>query len=265
MKFFALLVMFSSLLFSKVYYAKVEPFELRNISSNVSGLVTFTADSKVGQKLSSRPYIKIDSKLNKVELDKVEQKIKYLKNTLQSTQKILENLKLSLEKKRENYKTIESLSVKSRLEKDKEFYDLMGSENSYLSTQKEINSLKIQLADLALRDSQLKRSLQDKSLRAKGLILYSILVKAGQVVNITTPLAQVADTSHGRLIIYLDYEDIKNIEKKVVYIDGKKTSYKVSRILHIADSTNISRYRAEVIIDAPKIFSKLVKVELKDE
>lgn len=257
--------MFSSLLFSKVYYAKVEPLELRNISSNVSGLVTFTADSKVGQKLSSRPYIKIDSKLTKIELHTVEQKIKYVKNTLQSTQKILKNLKLSLEKKRENYKKIESLSVKSRLEKDKEFYDLMGSENSYLNTQKEINSLKIQQVDLELREHQLKRTLKDKSLSAKGLILYSIRVKVGQVVTIATPLAQVADISHGRLIIYLDYEDVKNIEKKVVYIDGKKTLYKVSRIVPIADSTNISRYRAEVIIDAPKIFSQLVKVELKDE
>ena len=256
--------MSASLLFSKVYYSKVEPFELQNISSNVSGMITYTADSKVGQKLGSRAFIKIDSELDKVELKSLEEKIEYVSSTLQASEEILKNLNATLLKKRENYKTVESLSVKSRLEKDREYYDLIATENSYLNTQKEINNLKVQLADLYTRQAQLKRNLKDKAVSAKGMVLYSIAVKAGQVVTMATPLAQVADLSHGRLIIYLDYEDVEKAEKLVVYIDGQKTDYRVSRILNIADSKNISKYRAEIIIDAPAVFSKLVKVELKD-
>jgi len=56
-----------------------------------------------------------------------------------------------------------------------------------------------------------------------------------------------------------------NAEQKSVYIDGKKTSYKISRLLNIADSKNISKYMAQIIIKSPKIFSKLVKVELKND
>lgn len=45
----------------------------------------------------------------------------------------------------------------------------------------------------------------------------------------------------------------------------KKTAYKISRLLNIADSKNISKYMAQIIIESPKLFSKLVKIELKSE
>ena len=51
----------------------------------------------------------------------------------------------------------------------------------------------------------------------------------------------------------------------MVYIDDKKTNYKISRVVNIADSQNISRYMAQIVINSPEVFSKLVKVELKDE
>ena len=91
------------------------------------------------------------------------------------------------------------------------------------------------------------------------------MVKPGKVVGISTPLAKIADVSKAILTIYLDEDDIKDARKKVLYIDGKKTSYKISRFLNIADAKNISKYMAQIIIKSPKLFSKLVKIELKDE
>ena len=78
-------------------------------------------------------------------------------------------------------------------------------------------------------------------------------------------VAKIADTSKGKLVIYLDPEDIEGIETKRIYLDGVKTSYKVERLLKIADSKNISKYRAEILVKAPELFSKLLKVELRDE
>ncbi|PHQ57927.1 MAG: HlyD family secretion protein, partial [Sulfurimonas sp.] len=124
-------------------------------------------------------------------------------------------------------------------------------------------NLKVQITDLKLRRAYLQRSIDDKRLIADGFVLYNLLVKPGQVVGISTPLAKVADVSKAKLTIYLDEADVVNVKKKLVYIDGKKTSYKVSRVLSIADSINISKYMAQIIIKAPKIFSKLAKVELK--
>ena len=264
-KILTLMLLMSSLLFSKVYYSKIEPYEVRNISSNVSGLVEFIDEDMIGKKLSSKAYIRIDSELDAKELKYIKDKLLYLRDTVAVNESMLENLKKSLIRKRENYKQIENLKIKSRIEKDKEFYDLVSSENSYLATQKEINSLKTQITDLKLRQAQLTRSIKDKNLSAKGFILYSIDVKVGQVVGMSTPLARIADTSRAILTIYLDEVDVTDAKNRVVIIDGKKTNYKISRILNIADSKNISKYMAQIIIKSPKIFSKLAKIELEEK
>lgn len=264
LKFIIILLLTYSALFSKVYYSKVEPYELRYISSNVSGLVTFINEDMIGKRLSSKAYLTIDSKINNKELRSVTQKISILKNTIEVNKDILNNLKELLAKKRKNYKEIKNLKIKSQIEKDKEFYNLVTSENSYLNTQKAINTLKTQIDDLELREAELKRNIDDKSLSARGYTLYSIEVKVGQVVNVSTLLAKIADTSRAILTIYLDAEDMPNAKNKIVYINGKRTDYKIDRLLDIADSKNISKYKAQIIIKAPKLFSKLAKIELRD-
>lgn len=263
MKFITLLFLLSTLLFSKIYYAKVEPYELRTISSNVSGLVLFTDEDMIGKKLSSSSYIKIDSELDEQELKSINSKLIYLKNTVNANEKVLKNLEELLKKKRVNYDKVKVLKIKSSVEKDREFYDLVSSENQYLNTMKEINNLKIQIADLNLRKSYLVRSVKDKNLKAEGFVLYSISVKVGQVVGISSQLAQVADISRAKLSIYLDEEDLVGINQKNIYLDGVKSEYKLSRVLKIADSKNISKYMAQIIIKSPAIFSKLVEIELK--
>lgn len=265
MKTFFILFFMTTLGFSKVYYSKVEPYEIRNISSNVSGLVLYTQDNKIGKKLLAKPYLLIDSELDEEELKNINTKLAYLKDMIVTNQNVLQNLEKSLKKKNENYNKIKSLKIKSTVEKDREFYDLVGSENQLLSTQKDIQNLNIQISDLKLRSKQLKRSISDKKLVANGFVLYSISVKVGQVVGIATPLAQVADISKAKLTIYLDEEDALNAQSKVVYIDGIKSKYKISRLLNIADSKNISKYMAQIITKPPQLFSKLVKVELKNE
>ncbi len=265
MKFF--LILFFSVIgvFASEYYAKVNPYEIRDISSNVSGQVTFIDEDKIGFKLSSKPYLQIDSVLDYKELKSIKEKLNYLRYTVKVNDKILNNLRSSTEKKRANYKRVAALKIKSQIEKDKEYYDMVISENSLLNTDKEIQNLKVQITDLKLRQAQLRRSVYYKNLKAEGYVLYELLVKPGQVVNIATPLAKVADVSRAKLVIYLNESDLADVEKKVVYLDGIKTLYKVTRVSHIADSKNISKYMAQIIINAPTVFSKLVKIELKDE
>jgi len=231
-------------------------------AGNFDGILIAHEDM-LGNTLSSTPYLRIDTKLDTSELKFTKEKIQYLKNTVKLNENIVLNLKVSLEKKRLNYERVKKLKIKSSLEKDKEFYDLVSSENSSLSTLKEINTLKTQVTDLEIRKKQLLRSINDKSLSAKGFKLYSLEVKVGEVVSKGTPLAIIMDTSRAILTIYLNEEDVLNAKKSVVYINGKKTTYRIDRFLNIADSKNISKYMAQIIIKAPKIFSKLAKVELK--
>jgi len=258
--FFSVMIVFGS-----EYYAKVNPYEIRSISSNVSGQVTFIDENKLGFMLSSKPYLQIDAILDYKELHYIKDKLEYLRNSVKINQNILKNLQTSTQKKRDNYKRVESLKIKSQIEKDKEYYDMIASENQLLTTDKEIQNLKVQITDLKLRQAQLKQNVEYKNLKAEGFVLYELLVKPGQVVSPSTPLAKVADISKAKLIIYLNASDVVDANKKNIYLDGKKTSYKITRISHIADSKNISKYMGQIIIDAPAIFSKLVKIELKNE
>lgn len=265
MKILTILILTYTLSFAKVYYSKVEPYEVRAISSNVSGLVVSIDENMIGKKLTSKAYIRIDSELDAKELVFIKEKLEYLREIVKVNQDVLVNIEKSLVRKRENYKRIEDLKFKSSVEKDKEYYDLVSSENLYLSTQKEIQNLKIQITDLKLREAHLQRSIEDKYLSDKDFVLYEISVKVGQVVGISTPLAKVADISRALLTIYLDEPDVADAKNKVIYINGEKTSYKISRALSIADAKNISKYMAQIIIDSPDLFSKLVTIELKDK
>ena len=55
-------------------------------------------------------------------------------------------------------------------------------------------------------------------------------------------------------------EEIKN---KEIYIDGIKSDIKISKIYDVADNTNISAYKVELILNDVKTFSRLVKIEFK--
>ena len=265
LKILGLLLFLTTLAFSNVYYSKVQPYEIRDIASNVSGQVIYTNENMIGKKLSKKAFIKIDDALDRDELKSIREKLQYLQATLETNKEILKNLEQALKRKKANFKRIESLSIKSKVEKDREFYDVVGSQNSYLATQKEINSLKTNISDLNLREKQLVKSINDKNIAAEGFVLYSIKVKPGSVVNLGTPLASVADVSKAILTIYLDGDDLQNLNKRTLYINGKKSNYKISRISKIADTKNISRYKAQIIIKAPQVFSKVFKIELKKD
>jgi hypothetical protein len=265
MKLIATLFLSISTIFAYEYYSKVEPVEVRNISSNVSGVVLRADEENLGKKLSTKAYIKIDSYIDEKELKYTKEKLEFLRGTVAVNEEVLKNLQSSLVRKRKNYESVEALKIKSQVEKDREYYDLINSENQLLNTKKEIQNLKVQITDLKLRHDRLEQIIQDKNLTADGFVLYELSVKPGQVVNISTPLAKVADTSNAKLTIYLNRDDLVDAQKKVVYLNGEKTPYKINRVVNIADSKNISKYMAQIVIDPPNVFSSLVKVELKDE
>ncbi len=258
-----ILALLASSLLAKDYYAKVEPYEMYNISSNVGGEVIMVNESFEGQILGSKPYILIDSSLDKKELKAVTLKLTLLKDMIKANNKLIKNYEEIVKRKQENYNRIKDLDIKSQSDKDREFYDLVSSQNQYISTLKEIDNLKTQEADLTFRSSQLNKSIKDKTLNAKGKMLYKLEVKKGQVVNVTTPLAKIADISKAKLELFLSYNELEDIKNKTVYIDGKKTSYKIEALWDVADEKHLSSYKARIIVKAPKQFSKLVKVEFK--
>jgi hypothetical protein len=247
------------------YYAKVEPYEIRTVASNVSGLVVFADEKREGKRLGSGAYIRIDDELDRVELEKTRSKISLLENAIVLNREMAVNYRRIIEKKAANYERVQALKMRSQVEKDREFYDFVATQNQLLALQKESENMKIQVNDLQVRQRRLERSIADKSLRAPGYVLYALLVKEEQVVTPGTPLAQIADVSKARLTLYLNAGDRERAMDRTIYLDGKKSPYRVERLWNITDAKQLSSYRAEIIIDAPEQFSRLVKVEFRDE
>ncbi len=250
---------------AKEYYAKIEPYEVLNVSSNVNAQVVSVRENVEGFELGQRSYLNMDDIVDKEELKRTENKIKLFQGVAKSNEKLLKNYELILEKKRANYEKIKDLTIKSDTEKDREFYDLMGSENQYIATLKDNDNLAASISDLQLRTVQLKKSISDKHLSAQGYVLYKLMVKPGQVVNPGTMVAQLADISKGKLTLFLTANDFTDVKKKSIYLDGVKTAYTIERLWSITDDKHISSYKAVIIIDAPERFSQLVKVEFKGE
>jgi hypothetical protein len=252
-------------LFGGEYYAKAEPYEIRTVASNVSGLVMLADETREGKRLGSGAYIRIDDELDRVELEKTRAKIVLLKNAIALNSEMAANYERIIAKKALNYERVQALKMRSQVEKDREFYDYVATQNQLLALRKESENMQIQINDLQIRQRRLERNIADKSLRAPGYVLYALLVKEDQVVTPGTPLAQIADVSRARLTLYLNGEDRERVMDQTIYLDGKKSPYRIERLWNIADAKQLSSYRAEIIIDAPEQFSHLVKVEFRDE
>lgn len=263
MRFLVVIMALCLAMEAKEYYAKAEPYEILNVSSNVSAEVLFTDTAAQGKVLGKRPYVVMDDKLDRIELQSVEGKIGALQNTLEHNRQMAKNYAQMIEMKQANFDRIKELKIKSSVEKDREYFDLLSSRNSLLVIQKEIESLNIQLGDLKLRRAQLQKSIADKHLAAPGFVLYALTVKASAFVNPGTPLAQIADVRKAKLTLYLSASEAQEAQSKTLYLNGKKTDYKIERLWKIADDRKLSSYRAEIIIAPPKQFSRLVKVEFK--
>ena len=98
MKFFISIFFIITISYAKVYYAKVEPFELREISSNISGLVVYADENLIGKRLADKPYIKIDSEIDQKDLKSVKEKLVYIKSIIEINEAVLVNLEESLSK-----------------------------------------------------------------------------------------------------------------------------------------------------------------------
>jgi hypothetical protein len=183
---------------------------------------------------------------------------------IESNQNNLSSLSESLERQEAYYNRISTIISASETQKDKAFYSYISAKTQYFSTQEKIDSLKKQKLDLNYNIERLKDSISKKSIRVKKRFLYKLLVNRGDFVNMGVPLAQIKNLTRAKLVLFLEADEIKDIKSKKIYIDGKVTKYKISKIWSVTDEKFISSYRTEIVIKNPKkSFSKLLKVEFK--
>ena len=251
------------LLSAKVHYAKVEPYENITLKAAVSAQVTKATIELEGLTVN-KTIIKLDDKLDQNKLKSSHASLKLIQSMIQTNQNILAALKQSLNKQKAYHLRIENIGSASKTQKDNAFYAYTNAKTQYFTTKEKIDSLKKQQLDLNYEVARLKDSLSKKSIKLNNMFLYKLLVNKGDFVNMGTALAEVKDLSKGKLVLFLESSELENIKSKTIYIDGKASKFKVSKIWEVADEKFISSYRTEIIVHNPKnMFSKLLKVEFK--
>ena len=261
---------FSGMLFmpilacAQIHYAKLEPVETYSVKSAVSGKVLFADDSKEGQVGGSEPVVKIDDIVDREQRRALRVALDVLKETLTLTEDMIDNQKRVYERDRDYYERIKRLKTKSKTEKDRVFATMSASKNQLLSLKEKRATLKRQIAETEYQLAQLDDRIKKKSVSAKGLYIYKVAVRADDYVNPGVLLLTAMDIKRGRLTLYLDADEVENLDSKKIYLNGKPTDLKFSKVLKVADSVHISSYRAEIVVDKPeRLFSKLIKVEIK--
>ncbi len=257
---------FSLYLFAGVYYAKVEPVESYTIKSAASGKVLNSIQEAEGRVSKGGVIVQLDDMLNKEDLKNSKLKLNVLEEMLKITQKNLENAKKIAKIREKNYNKIKNLKTKSRVEKDNELVNMINSENQVLSLMSSSESLKSQINDQKYKIASLEDLISKKRITIpKGFLIYRLYIKDGDYVGVGTPVADIHDISKAKLTIFVSREDYTLAKDGVIYIDGEKTDYKINKLWDVADTQNISSYKAEIVIPAPKVFSHLIKIELKSK
>ena len=263
MKFLIIFLM-PLVLISKVHYAKVEPFESVIVKSAVSGLVMDVDLSTEGEMVDGKRVIYLDDVLDKVNLESSQKSAVLLQQMLEINKDIASSLKDTVERQEGYYTRINKLSTASKTQKDNAYSSFTSAKTQYLSTREKIVNLEKQILDMNYKIAQLEDTIEKKSLFLKNQYVYKLMVRKGDYVAPGSALVQVMDASRAKLVLFLEPETLKDIDQKIVYLDGEKTDYKIDKVWKIADEKFISSYRAEIYIPSPKgAFSKLVKVEIK--
>jgi len=259
-----LLLLLPLSLFAKVHYAKVQPLETITLKSAVSAQVTQAKIKLEGKNITKSTIIKLDDRLDRTKITSSKESIKLINSMLSTNKEILSSINKSLKRQQAYYGRIENIASASKTQKDNAFYSYINTKTQYLSTKEKIDSLKKQRLDLKYEINRLKDNLSKKTITIKNRFLNKLLVHRGDYVNMGTSLAELKDLTSAKLVLFLELAELKDIKKKVIYIDEKATMYKISKIWSVTDEKYISSYRTEILIKNPKEnFSKLLKVEFR--
>ena len=234
----------ATLLFA--YDAKVDPFDTYKIKSAVSGAVVRVYKNLEAKNITAT-IVKIDDKQNLIDLKNLQSQVKILKDEIINQQAIVK-------RKEKTYLIYKKLKTKSKTEKDLKFFDYLNAKNQLLNLKSQQNST---LASI----EKLKDIISKKNIKAKGY-LFKIYVNEGDYVAPGVLIADVYDISKQKLTIYVPIDEVDKIKTKNIYINGKKSEFKIYKIWNVPDTQYVTSYKVELVGNGLN-FGDIVKVEFK--
>ena len=255
-------IIFTIFAYADVHFAKLEPIRSLTIKSEVNGKVVMAKEAQEGSVVNG-VIVKIDDRLDKIDLKNSHSSLLLIDKMLKINKELLPILKKSMQKKLNLFKKVAPLSSTSVSQKDSLYSAYVSAKTQYSGVMEKILNLESQKVTLLQKIATLSDRLRKKSIKVQNMYLYNLSVKRGEYINIGMPIATISDINQAKLTIYLSEDELKDINKKSIYINDKKTDLKFSKIWKIADSKYISSYRAEIVLKPISRFSKLIKVEVK--
>ena len=231
------------------YEAKVEPFETYHIKAAVNGQVVLSKKNLEAKNLNNKLIVKIDDNVEVNELKNIQNQINILKEEIKNQEEIVK-------KKKWLYNRYKNLKSKSLEQKDLKFFDYVAAKNQLLNLKSQLSSLYTNLA-------KTQDLIDKKNIKFTGY-LYEIFVEKGDYVNVGRDIALGYDLSKEKIDIYVPIDKIDTIKNKKVYINGKKSNFKISKIYKVTDTKYITSYKVELVGNGLK-FGDIVKVEFKTE
>jgi multidrug resistance efflux pump len=229
------------------YEAKVEPFEIYKIKSSVSGTVVESNKNLEARNVQNALLVKIDDIQNRIDLQNLQNQKKILTEEIKNQVQIVK-------RKKDVYEKYKKLKTKSQTEKDIKFYDYMNAYNQLLN-------LRLQLKSVNSNIAKLKDTVNKKNIKADGYV-FKIYVNRGDYVVPGALIADIYDISKEKIVIYVPIDEAENIKNKTVYINGKKSSFKIYKVWSVPDAQYVTSYKVEITGNGLKLGS-IVKVELK--
>jgi len=233
MKILSILFIFLNMLFAQDFYAVVKPVETYNIKSSVSGSVVKVYQNLEATKVLEHTIVQLDNSIDKIDLK--ESKLK------------LQNLKEVLKLEQDTLNSFNKVSSKSKIDKNNQKIKVLNISSS--------------VSDLITKIATLEDKIAKKTIKVHNLYISNIAVKKGDWVNMGSLLFTADDISKYKIDIFIPID--MDIKDKIIYIDDKKTDLKISKLWKIADTTNLSSYKCEIILDTKYQLSKVVKVTFR--
>jgi len=231
------------------YEAKVQPFETFVIKAAVSGEVIKTYKNLEAKNLKNVLIVKLDDKVERANLKNIKNQIDFLKEEIKNQEEIVK-------RKKSIYLRYQKLSSKSVEQKDMKFYDYIASFNQLLN-------LKSNLSNLNDQAVKIKDLIDKKNIKFSGY-LYEITVSKNDYVAPGIQVGLGYDISKEKINIFVPIDKINYIKNKTVYVNGKKSNFKIYKIWNITDTKYITSYKVELVGKGLKL-GNIVKIEFKTD
>lgn len=250
MKRYTIALLFTLNIFAGEYYAKVEPIHIYEIKSATQGEVVLARSELEGSIVKNEILVEIDNELDK-------KNIAHLQNTIKILEERIKHEEEISDLRSKTYEKIRELSTKPDVQKDEQLIAALNAKIS-LGRQKE------QLIQIKTNLDELKKRVEQKSIKGENLYVYKIFPSKGDYLRAGDPVATLMDTSGAKAVFFITKEDAQNLKEKKIYLDNKLFLGTIKKEYIIADSTNVSSYKIELELPAPNRFSELIKIEIKD-